>query len=193
MKTFHCDFECGVWTGHRNRKREALMCIFDENVTDNITSYLACHSCSEILEYEKIYNEEKYDRLCKAQKQIHCIFTCFDKSYQKLENNKKKKEYSKRIIDRAEFHDNASKLLMKKLTNDTNLFYMFDSYKRNFVLNTTGYFSFQYTERMMEAVTYRTCYEDYVVNVFKKILVTYIKHQIHLWRKTLTFIQYICI
>ena len=151
------------------------MCIFDENVTDNITSYLACHSCSEILEYEKIYNEEKYDRLCKAQKQIHCIFTCFDKSYQKLENNKKKKEYS------------------KKLTNDTNLFYMFDSYKRNFVLNTTGYFSFQYTERMMEAVTYRTCYEDYVVNVFKKILVTYIKHQIHLWRKTLTFIQYICI
>ena len=37
---------------------EVLMCIFDENVTDNITSYLACHCCSEMLEYEKIYNEE---------------------------------------------------------------------------------------------------------------------------------------
>ena len=183
MKTFRFDFECGVCKEHRNRKREALMCIFDENVTDNITSYLACHSCSEILGYEKIYNEDKYDRLCKAQKQIHCIFTFYEKSYQKLKNNKKKKEYLKRIIDRAEFHDNASKLLMKKLINDTNLFYMFDSYKRNFILNTMGYFSFQYTERMMEKITYRTCYEGYVVNVLKAILMAYIENQIHLRRQ----------
>ena len=74
MKTFHFDFECGVCKGHRNRNREVLMCIFDENVTDNITSNLACHCCSEMLEYGKICNESEYDSLCKAQKQIHCIF-----------------------------------------------------------------------------------------------------------------------
>ena len=66
------------------------MCIFDENITDNITSYLSCHRCSEILEYEKIYNQDKYNKLCKAEKQIHCIFNCVDKSYKKLENNKKR-------------------------------------------------------------------------------------------------------
>ena len=156
------------------------MCIFDENVTDNIASHLACHCCSEILEYEKIYNQDKHNKLCKAQKQIHCIFSFFDKSYQKLENNKKKKEHLKRIIDCAEFHDKASKLVMKKFINDTDLFHTFDSYRRNFILNTMGYFSFQYTERMKQTVTYRTCYEDYVVNVFKNILVTYIENQIHL-------------
>ena len=60
---------------------------------------------------------------------------------------------------------------------------MFDSYKRNFILNRMGYFSFQYEHRMTETVTYRRCYEDYVINVFKDILVTYIENQIHLRRK----------
>ena len=166
MKTLHLDLECGVCKEHRNRKREALMCIVDENITDNITSYLTCHCCSEILEYEKIYNKGKYNKLCKAEKQIHCILNCVDKSYQKLENNKKRKEYLKKY---SRSHDNASKLLMKKLINDTNMFYMLDSYKRNFILNTMGYFGFQYADRMKETITYRTCYEDYVVTVFKKI------------------------
>ena len=183
MKTFRFDFECEVCKAHRNRKREALMCIFDENITDNITSYLACHSCSEILEYEKIYNEDRYKRLCKVEKQIHCIFNFFHKSYQKLENNKKKKESLKRIIERTDFYDNPSKLLMKNFINDPNLFIMLESYRINFILNTMGYFSFQYTERMKETVTYRKCYEDYVINVFKDILVTYIENQMHLRRK----------
>ena len=163
------------------------MCIFDENVTDNITSYLACHCCSDMLEYEKIYNENEYDSLCKAQKQIHCIFAFFDKSYQQLENNKKRKEYLKRIIERSEVHGNASKLLMKKHVHDTNMFHMFDSYKRNFILNTMGYFSFQYTERMMEKITYRTCYEDYVINDLKAILMADIENQIHLRRQNFDF------
>ena len=180
MKTFRFDFECGVCKEHRNRKREVLMCIFDENITDNITSYLSCHCCSEILEHEKIYSQDKYNKLCKAEKQIHCIFNLFDKSYQKLENNKKKKEYLKRIIERTDFYDNRSKLLMKKFINDPNLFIMLESYRINFILNTMGYFSFQYEHRMMETVTYRKCYEDYVINVFKDILVTYIENQIHL-------------
>ena len=94
----------------------------------------------------------------------------FDKSYQKLENNKKRKEYRKRIIERSDFHTSASKLLMKKFLNDTNLFIMLESYRINFTLNTMRYFSFQYTERMMEKVTYRTCYEDYVINVLKTYL-----------------------
>ena len=187
MKTFRFNFECGVCKEHRNRQREVLMCIFDENVTDIITSYLACHCCSEILEYEKIYNQDKYSQLCKAEKQIHCIYNLFEKSYQKLGNNKKRKEYLKRILERAEFHNNASKLLMKKFVNDTDLFHMLDSHKRNFILHRMGYFSFQYTERMMEKVTYRTCYEDYVINVLKDILVAYIEHQIHLRRKCLDF------
>ena len=186
MKTFHLDFDCGVCKEHRNRKRVVLMCIFDENITDNITSYLSCHCCSEILEYEKIYSQDKYNKLCKAEKQIHCIFNFVDKSYQKLEN-KKKKECLKKIIERSYLYNHATKLLMKKFINDTDLFHMFDSYKRNFILNTMGYFSFQYTERMMEKVTYRTCYEDYVINVLKDILVAYIEHQIHLRRKYLDF------
>ena len=53
---------------------------------------------------------------------------------------------------------------MKKFIDDTDLFHMLDSYKRSFILNTMGYFSFQYTDSMMETVTYRTCYEDYVIN-----------------------------
>ena len=68
MKTFRFDFECGACKEHRNRKRDALMCIFDENIAENITSYLACHCCSEILEYEEIYNQDKYNKLCKAEK-----------------------------------------------------------------------------------------------------------------------------
>ena len=187
MKTFRFNFECGVCKEHRNRNREVLMCVFDENITDNITSYLSCHCCSEILEYEKIYNQDKYDRLCKAEKQIHCIFNFVDKSYQKLENNKKKKECLKKIIERSYLYTRATKLLMKKLINDTDLLHMFDSYKRIFVLNTMGYFSFQCTERMMEKVTYRTCYEDYVINVLKDILMAYIENQIHLRRQNFDF------
>ena len=76
---------------------------------------------------------------------------------------------------------------MKKFINVTDLLHMFDSYKRNFILNTMGYFSFQYTERMMEKVTYRTCYEDYTVNVFKNILVAYMEYQIHLRRQNFDF------
>ena len=182
MKTFRFDFECGVCKEHRNRKREVLMCIFEENITDNITSYLSCHCCSEILEYEKVYNQDKYNKLCKAEKQVHCIFNLFDKSYQKLENNQKK-EYFKRTIERSVLYNHATKLLMKKFINDPNLFIMLESYRINFILNTMGYFSFQYEHRMMETVTYRKCYEDYVINVFKDILVTYIENQIHLRRK----------
>ena len=187
MKTFHLDRECGVCKEHRNRKREVLMCIFDENISDNITSYLTCNCCSEILEYEKIYDQDKYNRLCKAEKQIHCIFTFFEKSYQKLENNKKRKEYFKRITERSVLYNHATKLLMKKFLNDTNMFYMFDSCKRHFILSTMGYFSFQYTERMMEKVTYRTCYEGYVKNVLKAILMAYIENQIHLRRQHFDF------
>ena len=66
-----------------------------------------------------------------------------------------------------------SKLVMKKFINDTNLFIMLESYRRNLILNTMGYFSFQHTERMTEIVTYRTCYEDYVINALKYILVAY--------------------
>ena len=186
MKTFRFDFECEVCEEHRNRKREVLMCIFDENITDNITSYLSYHCCSEILEYETIYDQDKYNKLCKAEKQIHCIFNFVDKSYQKLEN-KKKKECLKKMIERSYLYNHATKLLMKKFINDTDMFHMFDSYRRNFVLNTMGFFSFQYTERMMEKVTYRTCYEDYVKNVLKAILMAYIENQIHLRRKYFNF------
>ena len=76
---------------------------------------------------------------------------------------------------------------MKKFINDTDLFHMFDSYKRNFILNTMGYFSFQYTERMTEKVTHRTCYEGYVINVLKAILMAYIENQIHLRRQNFDF------
>ena len=186
MKIFRFDFECGVCKEHRNRKREVLTCIFDENITDNITSYLSCHCCSEILEYEKIYNQDKYNKLCKAEKQIHCIFNFVDKSYQKLEN-KKKKEYFKRVIERSVLYNHATKLLMKKFINDTGSVHMFDSYKRNFILNTMGYFSFQYTERMKETVTYRTCYEGYVIDVLKAILMAYMEYQINLRRKHFDF------
>ena len=163
------------------------MCMFDENITDNITSYLSCHCCSEILEYEKIYDQDKYNKLCKAEKQIHCIFNLLDKSYQKLENNKKRKECLKKIIERSCLYNHAPKLLMKKFINDTDLFRMFDSYRRNFILNRMGYFSFQYTERMMEKITYRTCYEDYVEDVLKDILMTYIENQIHLRKQKFDF------
>ena len=98
------------------------------------------------------------------------MFSFFDKSYQKLENNKKRKEYSKRIVERSEFYNNASKLLMKKRIHDTSLFNMLESYKTNFTLNRMGYFSFQYTDRMMETVTYRPCYEDDVISVVKTYL-----------------------
>ena len=118
---------------------------------------------------------------------MYLIFNFAAKSYQKLENNKKKKECLKKIIEGSYLHNRASKLLMKKFINDTDLFHMFDNYKRNFILNTMGYFSFQYTERMMEKVTYRTCYEDYVKNVLKAILMAYIENQIHLRRKYFNF------
>ena len=76
---------------------------------------------------------------------------------------------------------------MKKFIDDTDLFHMFDSYKRNFILNTMGYFSFQYAERMMEKVTHRTCYKGYVINVLKAILMAYIEYHIHLWRENFDF------
>ena len=45
---------------------------------------------------------------------IHCIFNFVAKSYQKLENNKKKKECLKKIIEASYLYNRASKLLMKK-------------------------------------------------------------------------------
>ena len=93
----------------------------------------------------------------------------------------------KKIVECSYSYNHASKLLLKKFVNDTNLFYMFDSCKRNFILNTMRYFSFQYTERMMEKVTYRTCYEDYAINVLKNILVAYIEYHIQLWRENFDF------
>ena len=179
MKTFRFDFECGVCKEHRNRKREVLMCIFDDNITDNITSYLSCHCRSEILEYETICDQDKYNKLC--------IFNFVDESYQKLENNKKKKECLKKIIERSYLYNHANKLLMNKFINDTDLFHMFASYKRNCIMNRMGCFSFQYTERMMEKVTHRTCYEGYVINVLKAILMAYIEYHIHLWRENVDF------
>ena len=85
-----------------------------------------------------IYNQDKYNKLCKAEKQVHCRFILFDKSYQKLENKKERKEYWKRIIERSFLCDHTSKLVMKKFINDTNLFIIFESYRRNFILNTIG-------------------------------------------------------
>ena len=76
---------------------------------------------------------------------------------------------------------------MKKCINDPNLFIMLESYRIDFILNTMEYFSFQYEHRMMEKVTYRTCYEDYVKNVLKAILMAYIENQIHLRRQNFNF------
>ena len=39
----------------------------------------------------------------------------------------------------------------------------------------------------MEKVTYRTCYEDYVINVLKAILMAYIENQTHLRRQNFDF------
>ena len=45
----------------------------------------------------------------------------------------------KKIIERSVLYNHATKLLMKKFINDTDVFYLFDSCKRNFTLNTMGY------------------------------------------------------
>ena len=102
-ETFEFELECAVCKEHRNRKREVLMCILDENISDNITSYLVCSRCSQMLEYEKVYGGQKYNILSKVQKQIHAIFTFINKSYDNLKNNKAKKAYLKHIADRDEF------------------------------------------------------------------------------------------
>ena len=39
----------------------------------------------------------------------------------------------------------------------------------------------------MEKVTYRTCYEGYVINVLKYILAAYIEYHIHLLRESFDF------
>ena len=73
MKTFNFDFECCMCKGHRQRKAEALNCIFVEGITNNITWFLSCYKCVEMRECDIEYQKPLFKDYNKIERQINCI------------------------------------------------------------------------------------------------------------------------
>ena len=75
--------------GHRQRKAEALDCIFTGDITNKITSFLSCHQCEEMHECERDYQKLRYKDYTKTEKQINYIIN--NNHYKKLWTLKDKK------------------------------------------------------------------------------------------------------
>ena len=102
MTTFNFIFECDVCQKVKQRQEDILNCKFNSNVVNNITSCFSCNSCLRMKRYEDIYASEKYNKYCRIDKQIHCLFSFFDDDYKKLTTWKQKERYFKDIMDKKD-------------------------------------------------------------------------------------------
>ena len=123
METFNFDVESCMCKGHRQRKAEALSCIFIEGITNKITSFLSCHQCMEMHECERDYQKLRYKDYTKTEKQINYILKTPHNHYKKLWTLKDKTAYLKSIVDKSESN---MKPIMKKYINESHHIYTID-------------------------------------------------------------------
>ena len=171
--------ECSICSQNNKLKTIVLNYKFDSNITNNIVSFLGCSLCLRMKGYEDIYNNEKFNKLSKIQKQIHCLFSFFDNDYKKLKNLRDKKKYLKELIDRSNCH--IKPLVKKFLSNSVNI-YSIDLYIKFFLENNIEE-AFYFIDGHMEEITFRTRYSEPLGYVFRVFFVCYLDHLIGWCRK----------
>ena len=125
MSLFKFDKNCYVCKCHRNRKVVVLNLCFDAVTVNNIVSYLCCHICSEMYEYELEYKKEEYNEYCKEAKLFHFIYNHLDSKYIKLKKLKDKQNYMKELIRKSECY---KKGMLVKFVNNSYYMKGFDEY-----------------------------------------------------------------
>ena len=105
--------------GHRQRKAEALNDMFNEDITNKITSFLSCYKCVEMHGREREYKKLRYKDYTKTEKQIHYIVNTSHNHYKKLWTLKDKKAYLKNIVDKSESN---MKTMMKNTLMKATIF-----------------------------------------------------------------------
>ena len=167
--------------GHRQRKAEALDCIFTEDITNKITSFLSCHKCVEMHECERDYQKLTYKDYTKTEKQINYIF--HNNHYRKLQTLKDKRAYLKSIVDKSESN---MKPIMKKYINESHHIYTID---RLLVILAVGnldvFVRFNY-ELHETYYNYRR-QEELIKNILKELVLVYLKNGIRCREKYFNF------
>ena len=172
--------ECSICNQNNKTKTMVLNYKFDSNITNNIVSFLGCSLCLRMKGYEDIYNNEKFNKLSKIQKQIHCLFSFFDNDYKKLKNLRDKKKFLKEIIDRSNCQ---MKPLVKKFLSDSQNIRMIESYKWFFLDDSLKMFKILNGEELeWDIITFRTISEP-LEYVFKIFLECYLEHLMGWFRK----------
>ena len=158
--------------GHRQRKAEALNCIFTEDITNKITSFLSCHQCVEMHECEKDYQKLRYKDYTKTEKQINYIINTSHKHYMKLWTLKDKKAYLKSIVDKSESN---MKPIMKKYINESHHIYTID---RLLVILAVGNLDVygRYNYDLHEIYYNYRRQEELIGTILKELVLVYLKH-----------------
>ena len=174
METFNFKFECCMCKGHRQRKAEALNCIFIEDITNKITSFLSCHQCVEMHECEKDYQKLRYKDYTKTEKQINYIVNTSHSHYKKLWTLKDKKAYLKNIVDKSESN---MKPIMKKYINESHHIYTIDRLLGLVAFGNIDVFVRFNDDLQVALYNYRR-QEELVINILKEFVLVYLKHGI---------------
>ena len=158
--------------GHRQRKAEALDCIFTEDITNKITSFLSCHQCVEMHECERDYQKLRDKDYTKSEKQINYIINTSHNHYKKIWTLKDKKEYLKNIVDKSESN---IKPLMKKYINESHHIYTIDRLLGLLAVGNLYVFVRFNFDLQVAYYNYRR-QEELIMNILKELVLVYLKH-----------------
>ena len=160
--------------GHRERKAEVMLEVFDGFVANNIASYLCCHKCREMHECDKHYQQEEYNNFNKTEKQIHSIIAPFNQKYNAQKTLKNKKAYLKKLIDKT---DTGIKPMLKKFVNDSVCLRTFEDLLHSLYHKKLVKFSEIYGDLHNLIYTYRR-QEDYMLDVLKELTLSLFEYLI---------------
>ena len=183
METFNFKFECCMCQGHRQRKAEALNCMFIEDITNKITSFLSCHQCVEMHECERDYQKLRYKNYTKTEKQINYIINTLNNQYNKLRTLKDKKAYLKDVVDKSESN---MKPLMKKYINESHHIYTIDRLLGFLAVGKIDIFA-RFNPDLDQIIYYYRRQEEIIVEILKELMIVYLKHGMRFRQKYFNF------
>ena len=169
--------------GHRQRKAEALDCIFTEDITNKITSFLSCHQCVEMHECEREYQKLRYKDYTKTEKQIHYIIKTAHNHYMKLWTLKDKKAYLKSIVDKSESN---FKPIMKKYINESHHIYTIDRLLGLLAFGNLDVFC-RFNPDLDQIIYYYRRQEELVIEILKEFVLVYLKQGIRFRERYFNF------
>ena len=158
--------------GHRQCKAEALNNIFNEDITNKITSFLSCHQCVEMHECERDYQKLRYKDYTKTERQINYMIN--NNHYKKLWTLKDKKAYLKNIVDKSESN---MKPIMKKYINESHHIYTIDRLFGFVAVGKIDIFIRFNFELYGTYYSYRR-QNEFIMNILKELVLVYLKHGI---------------